>query len=103
MPLIAHLLRRGCRFFWKLILSWIGGALYIIIYYYCPLPFWGRLKNHSGKNFHPVKVSMLVNAEFMKYLLVETYSYDENLGEMGMHRCQKGTRIVRDGWRWACL
>ena len=46
---------------------------------------------------------MLVNAEFMKYLLVETYSYDEYLGEMGMHRCQKGTRIVRDGWRWACL
>ena len=46
---------------------------------------------------------MLVNAEFMKYLLVETYSYDENPGEMGMYRCQKGTRIVRDGWRRACL
>ena len=46
---------------------------------------------------------MLVNAEFMKHVLVETYSYEENLGEMGMHRCQKGTRIVRDGWRWACL
>ena len=46
---------------------------------------------------------MLVNDEFMKYLRVETCSYEENLGEMGMHCCQKGTRIVRDGWRWACL
>ena len=63
----------------------------------------GAFEKLGWKNFHPVKVSMLVNAEFMKYLLVETCSYEENLGEMGMHRCQKGTRIVRDGWRWACL
>ena len=63
----------------------------------------GMFEKLGWKNFHSVKVSMLVNAEFMKYLLVETCSYEENLGEMGMHRCQKGTRIVRDGWRWACL
>ena len=63
----------------------------------------GVFEKSGWKNFHPIKVSILVNAEFMEYLFVETYSYDENLGEMGMHRCQKGTRIVRDGWRWACL
>ena len=79
------------------------GLYTYIIYYYCPLPFWGVFEKSGWKNFHPIKVSILVNAEFMEYLFVETYSYDENLGEMGMHRCQKGTRIVRDGWRWACL
>ena len=54
MPLLAPLLRRGCRFFWKLILSRIGGLYTYIIYYYCPLPFWGCLKNQGRKDLFDV-------------------------------------------------
>ena len=44
MPLIAHLLRRGCRFFWKLILSRIGGSIHILYIITVRYPFGGVWK-----------------------------------------------------------